>query len=183
MKTAFLVLPGIGNSGPKHWQTLWEQSRSGFQRIDQRDWDHPVRTEWVDALEKAVVAAGPEIILVAHSLACLVVAHWAATTRQKIKAALLVAVPDPTSPSFPKEAIGFAPVPLQKFPFPSAMVVSEDDPYGSMEYAERCSLAWGSRLVDIGAAGHINGSSNLGSWPDGFSLLQTLVTPPGPAIT
>jgi predicted alpha/beta hydrolase family esterase len=181
MKPIFLVLPGIGNSGPKHWQTHWEQSHGEFQRIHQRDWDHPVRTEWVESLEKTVGATGPQTILVAHSLACLLVAHWATTTCQKIKAAFLVAVPDPTGASFPKEAVGFAPVPLQKFPFPSIAVVSEDDPYGPMEFAERCALAWDSRLVDIGAAGHINGSSNLGSWPDGFALLQSLVAPPGPA--
>jgi uncharacterized protein len=170
----FLVLPGIGNSGPKHWQTLWEQSQEGFQRIQQRDWDHPVCSEWVAALEEAVESAGPETVLVAHSLACLLVAHWAVKTRLPIKAALLVAVPDPTGPNFPKDAIGFHPVPFKKFPFPSTVVFSSNDPYGPLEFAELCSRAWGSRVVKIGAAGHINGSSNLGQWPVGFSLLRSL---------
>ena len=118
---------------------------------------------------------GTETVLVAHSLACLVVAHWAITTRQTIKAAFLVAVPDPTGPKFPKEAIGFHPVPSSRFSFPSTMVFSTDDPYGSIEFAEQCSRSWGSRLVNIGAAGHINGSSNLDRWPDGFSLLEGLI--------
>ena len=31
--------------------------------------------------------------------------------------------------------------------------------------------AWGSRFVEIGAAGHINGDSGFGEWPEGEQML------------
>lgn len=174
MSATVLVLPGYGNSGPLHWQTLWEQSHPGFIRVEQRDWDHPVCDEWVAAIEDAVKRAGPQVVLVAHSLACLAVAHWAAKVHSPIKAALLVAVPNSQRPSFPKEAVGFAETPAQPFAFRSTVVVSDDDPYGAAENTERLAAAWGSRVVNIGARGHINADSGLGDWPAGFELLKEL---------
>jgi predicted alpha/beta hydrolase family esterase len=175
VESRVLILPGYGGSGPEHWQTLWERAHPGFRRVGERDWDRPDCTEWVAALEAAAEASGPGTVLVAHSLACLQVAHWSARTRLKIHAALLVAVPDPASPVFPATAIGFAPVPLRPLPFPSILVGSSDDPYATPEFTASCARAWGSRLVPIGAAGHINASSGLGDWPEGFGLLESLV--------
>ncbi|WP_443192455.1 RBBP9/YdeN family alpha/beta hydrolase [Pseudomonas indica] len=169
-----LILPGYGNSGPGHWQSLWQAAGPAFQRVEQRDWEHPVCAEWVAALEKAVAEAGDDCVLVAHSLACLLVAHWAAQTRQSVRAALLVALPDPSGPAFPSDASGFAPVPLMPLPFPSLVVASRDDPYGSLDFSRSCAGAWGSRWVDIGPAGHINGDSGLGDWPEGKRLLESL---------
>jgi predicted alpha/beta hydrolase family esterase len=174
MSTTILNFPGIGNSGPEHWQSLWEQSHPGFERIAQRDWDHPVCDEWVAVLEATMRRLGPSVIVVAHSLACLAVAHWATTKHSPIRAALLVAVPDPERPGFPTEATGFSPLPKPRFPFPSIVVASTDDPYGSLAHAQSVATAWGSRFVDIGAAGHINAGSGLGQWDDGFALLQQL---------
>ena len=171
-----LILPGFGGSGPEHWQSLWEMENPSFRRVVQRDWERPVLSEWVETLEKAVRASGPETVLVAHSLACLLVAHWAASSTLLVHGALLVAVPDPASPVFPKEAVGFTPVPRYALPFESIIVASTDDPYGSVDYAHRCASTWGSRLAAIGAVGHINSASGLGDWPDGFKLLQTLLT-------
>jgi len=108
MNPKVLILPGVNGSGPKHWQTFWEASHPEFHRVPERDWAYPVREEWVKTLEAAVRAAGPKTILVAHSLACLQVVHWAARTRLKIQSALLVAPPDPKRKAFPKAAVGFA---------------------------------------------------------------------------
>lgn len=102
MTSTVLILPGFGSSGVEHWQSLWEAANPQFKRVNQRDWEHPVCEEWVEALEKAVKEAGSEVILVAHSLACLVVAHWASKPHKSIKAALLVAPPDAARTSFPK---------------------------------------------------------------------------------
>lgn len=174
MSTTILNFPGIGNSGPEHWQTRWEQTHPGFERIAQRDWDHPVCDEWVAVLEATVRRIGPSVIIVAHSLACLAVAHWAARTHSPIRAALLVAVPDPERPGFPEDAKGFSPLPRSRFSFPSIVVASTDDPYGPLAHAQSVASAWGSRFVEIGAAGHINAGSGLGQWADGFALLQQL---------
>ena len=174
MSSPVLIFPGIGNSGPVHWQSLWEQSNSEFIRISQRDWNNPVCDEWASVLENTVQGIGSSVVLVAHSLACLAVAHWAAKAHSPIKAALLVAVPNPEGPNFPNEAIGFTPLPLVRFSFPSIVVASTNDPYSSLDYAQTCASAWGSQLVNVGAAGHINASSGLGQWPEGHALVQQL---------
>jgi uncharacterized protein len=175
LNTHVLILPGIGNSGPEHWQTRWESANTAFRRVAQRDWENPVRAEWEAELERAAALSGPDTVLVAHSLACLLVAHWSARTRQRIKAALLVAVPDPDGPAFPVEAIGFSNVPLHPLPFRSIVVASTNDPYGSVTHSQECAAAWGSQLVTIGAAGHINASSGLDSWQEGHRLLRKLM--------
>lgn len=175
MTITLLTCPGIGNSGPSHWQTLWEQGRSNVQRISQRDWDHPVCDEWVAALEETVRQIDAPVMIVAHSMACLMVAHWAVQTQLKIKGALLVAPPDPKGPAFPKEAQGFASLPLQRLPFSSSVVASTNDPYATIDFAQDCATAWGSHFVNVGDAGHINASSNLGHWHEGLALLERLM--------
>jgi len=174
LSNTILILPGIGNSGPQHWQSYWEQANPDFERVQQRDWENPICEEWSATLEAAVERAGPDTILVAHSLACLVVAHWAAGEHAPIRGTLLVAVPDPMSPNFPKEALGFSSTPMQPFTFPSVFVASTNDPYSSPEYATRLSKVWGSKFVNIGDYGHINANSGLGVWNEGYELLNQL---------
>jgi len=115
-------------------------------------------------------------MLIAHSLACLLVAHWAHCSALVPKGAFLVAVPDPQSASFPPKARGFAPVPMEPFAFRSLVVASANDSFGSLVYAKRCASAWGSTFVDIGQAGHINADSGHGEWEDGYALLQQYTT-------
>lgn len=174
MPTTLLTVPGLGSSGPTHWQTGWEQ-QYGYQRVQQHEWNHPVCTDWVQALEAAVAAAGSHVVLVAHSLACATVAHWAATTRHQLQGALLVAPADVDRPNFPPEVVGFAPMPLARLPFPSIVVASTDDRYVSLTRAQRFAAAWGSRFVNVGALGHLNSESELGLWPQGHQLLQELL--------
>ena len=175
MKPTVLILPGLSNSGPLHWQTLWEQHDPAFKRVQQRDWENPDCAEWAAALEREVEQAGPDVVLVAHSLACLLVAHWAHVTKRRIKGALLVAPPDPEAITFPEQATGFSALPREPLPFASIVVCSADDPFGSCEFAAECAAAWGSRLVELGALGHINAESGLGRWDQGLQLLASLV--------
>lgn len=170
-----LVLAGINNSGPTHWQTLWEEKYPNFSRLEHRDWDHPICSEWVADIENAVRVLGPNTVLVAHSLACLSVAHWAAKSTHPIKAAMLVSVPDPSGAAFPNEATGFGNVPNHRFNFPSIVVASTNDPFGSVDYMNECAIAWGSRFFKLGAYGHINSSSGLGDWIEGYNIFLSLV--------
>jgi predicted alpha/beta hydrolase family esterase len=174
--TPVLLIPGIGNSGPDHWQSRWQAAAPNYRRVMQNDWDHPRCQEWVAALEQAVAQTGADSVLVAHSLGCLLVAHWMQGTRLRVAGALLVAVPDPDGSQFPKEAIGFAPVPRAPLSCPSIVVASQDDPYASAGFARACAASWGSRLVDIGKAGHINTASGLGDWAAGHDLLEQLTS-------
>jgi uncharacterized protein len=175
MSARVLTLPGIANSGPGHWQSLWEQQADpSCQRVAQRDWDRPQLEEWIAALE-AAVAEAPGAVLVAHSLGCLLAVHWAQRSTLQVRGALLVAAADPEGPEFPAAAASFGPAPLLRLPFPSILVASDDDPYGSVEFAQRVATAWGSRLVRVGKAGHINADSHLGEWPEGRTLLGSLI--------
>lgn len=175
MNGTTLILPGIGNSDPDHWQSLWERANPSFLRIQQRDWIYPDCEEWVESLENAIASSGDHTLLVAHSLGCALVAHWARKTMQKIRGALLVAPPDPDGQNFPKEALGFSPLPMHAFMFPSIVVASANDPYASLGFAETAASSWGSRFVNIGQKGHINSDSGLGAWEEGFELYSELV--------
>lgn len=174
-----LLLPGIGNSGPTHWQSIWEASFPEFRRVRQRDWERPERGDWVAALEEAVRGAGPEAIVVAHSLGCLAVAHWAAAAHAPLRAVLLVAVPDPAGPAFPAEARGFSPLPLRPLGLPGLVAVSDDDPYGTPANAATLARAWGLEVAGVGRVGHVNSASGLGAWPRGLALLERVAGAPG----
>lgn len=170
-----LLLPGVGNSGPGHWMSLWEAEHPGFIRVMQDDWDRPDLDAWCRNLEAAVHDAPSPVVLVAHSLGCLLTVHWELRTSLLIRGALLVAPPDPASATFPPEAAGFSPVPLTSLPFPSILVASSNDPYSTPEFSRNCAAAWGSRLVEAGPLGHINASSGLGEWGQGFNIYEELL--------
>ncbi|MBX3341947.1 MAG: alpha/beta hydrolase [Nitrospira sp.] len=170
-----LIVPGIGNSGAQHWQTLWERHHPSWQRVQQRDWDRPVLAEWLPVLESAVAGFPAPPVLIAHSMGCLLVAHWAQRASVPLRAALLVAPPDPQAAAFPATARGFEAVPSGRLPFPSLVVASSNDPFGSVDYAKRCAAVWGSTFAEAGAIGHINAESELGEWPAGLVLLERLL--------
>ncbi|MBT1702521.1 RBBP9/YdeN family alpha/beta hydrolase [Chryseosolibacter indicus] len=170
-----LIHPGLNNSGEKHWQSQWEKRFPQFTRIEQIEWDNPVKNEWIATIDSYVLKYQPEeIILVGHSLACCAIAYWSCEYKRKIKGALLVAPSDTEADSYPPGTTGFTPMPLEKLHFPSITVTSTDDRYVTVKRAKQFADAWGSKLVDIGPAGHINSDSNLGSWEYGLQLLKQL---------
>jgi predicted alpha/beta hydrolase family esterase len=122
-----------------------------------------------------VEAAGKEIVLVAHSLGCLTVAHYAQNPENRILGAMLVAPADPDRDDFPEEIHGFDPCPTQTLPFPSYVVGSQNDPWCSLERAETMAADWGAKFVNAGEAGHINADSGYGPWPEGLFLLSNLL--------
>ena len=89
------LLPGWLDSGPGHWQTVWEQVH-GFARVQQDDWQWPKRGDWMARLDETLLADERPAVLVAHSLGCLLVEAWAAHSQHtaRVKAAMLVAPPD-----------------------------------------------------------------------------------------
>lgn len=167
-----IILPGIGGSGDNHWQTFWEKADTRMRRFRPKSWDEPGLADWIDALEREVARCARPPLLVAHSLAGLLVAHWAARSTKQVAGAFLVAVPDSTSHSFPAEAASFAGPPAARFTFPSMIVASSDDPYGSLDHAYRRAGDWGSVVTEIGARGHVNAASGVGDWPEGKALLR-----------
>jgi hypothetical protein len=170
----YFILPGLNNSGPQHWQTRWEVLY-GFTRIHQRDWDKPDKDDWVHTINEVIAPFPPErVVLIAHSLACCAIAHWADRYAPYIKGALLVAPSDVEGPNYPPGTTGFTPMPLSPLLFPSIVVASDDDRYVSLVRAAWFAGKWGSNFIDIGNKGHINADSGLGDWPEGYDILKTL---------
>ena len=174
--THFIILPGSGGSGPAHWQSRWESANPAMRRFQPSSWDLPDFTDWLAALEAAVIEAPEPPVLVAHSLSCLLIAHWQKISRRPVQAALLVGVPDPTAAVFPAYGMAFAKIPEGRLRFASLVVTSTNDPYGAADYAEARAKQWGSGMAVIGPFGHINAQSGLGDWPEGAALLDGLVS-------
>lgn len=174
MKPIVLVVPGLHDSGPLHWQSRWAADEPTWRRVQQADWDRPRRRNWVQALDEAVRSASAPAVIAAHSLGCVTVAHWALLDRP-IRGALLVAPADVEAPSCPDGPEGFAPIPLMRLSFPSVVVASRDDPYVSLSRARFFADAWGSEFVDVGCLGHINEASGIGGWDSGRALLAGLL--------
>lgn len=169
-----LIHPGLGNSGPQHWQSLWEKDYN-FTRIEQRDWDTPHCPDWIDTINEYVQKHDAKnVILIGHSLACSTIAYWAKKYKTVIKGALLVGPSDTEADTYPPGTTGFKPVPLIKLSFPSIVVASSNDYYVTLDRAKQFAHAWGSELVNIGDAGHINVVSGFGEWDEGLEILKRL---------
>jgi len=177
METNLLLLPGLGNSGEKHWQTFWHEKFKNSKRIIQDNWDEPILEDWIARLKEEVQKLEGPTILVAHSLAVSLVLHWASSNNDKdIVGALLVAPTDVDSPEHTPEIIrNFSPMPIIKLPFPSIVVASENDPYASFERKKYFAEQWGSDFVNVGQQGHINSDSDLKYWEEGQLILQQLI--------
>jgi predicted alpha/beta hydrolase family esterase len=175
LTTKVLILPGWQSSGPAHWQSRWE-ALYGDVRVEQHDWMRPLRGDWIARLEDVLLAQNGPSVLVAHSLGCLLTAAWASHSRNThlVSAALLVAPGDPDQPELQAALKSWSPVPLNRLPFKSIVLGSQDDPYCSFSRARNFAQAWGSEFIDYGARGHINAESGLGDWPEGRALLARL---------
>lgn len=156
-----LIVPGLGDSGPSHWQTWLQQGDRHALRVEQRDWMSPDLDRWAARIASTLERAGPgPWIAAAHSFGCLaLVRYLAQQPRSDIAAALLVAPADPA-----KFGVG-ALLPASALPAPSVLVGSETDPWMSAAEARRWAQRWASQWINLGAAGHINAEAGFGSLP------------------
>jgi len=170
------LLPGWLNSDAAHWQSRWEAVH-GDRRVEQHDWQRPLRGDWQARLEEELLAAPSPVTLVAHSLGCILVAAWAAHSRNthKVRAALLVAPGDLERDDVRQMIPGWAPIVRQPLPFPALMIAANDDPYCDQSRSRQMASDWGARFIDAGRGGHLNGESGLGDWPEGRKLLNELL--------
>lgn len=173
-----LLVPGLDGSGPRHWQQRWTEELDNCQMVDLGSWDTPHRNTWINRLNLAVHRAGRPVVLVAHSLGCILTAWWSKFEQPgwsiPVAGALLVAPPEVDF--FPRDdrLNGFAPTPADALPFPSILVASRNDPWIGFDTARILARQWGSEFVDAGDAGHINADSGLGSWEEGKKLVARL---------
>lgn len=175
-----LILPGLGNSGPGHWQRRWGERFPNVRFVEQDEWERPMLGDWVGRLHQEIMLATRPVVLVAHSLAIAAVVHTAQRLADtKVRGAFLVSPPDLESPDvladLPEEVHSFGNVPRDPLPFPSLVIVSSNDAFVSVERAADMATAWGSELKQAGAMGHINEVSGHGPWPEGLLMLHELM--------
>ena len=170
----YLIVPGLNNSGPKHWQSFWANSLPNATRVVQRSWDNPEKGEWIETLDKAVRELEGDTILVAHSLGVCTTVSWVLEAAAHndipahVKGAFLVSPSDVDNVGLINS---FAPMPLGRLPISACVVASQNDPFVSMERAVFFANSWGVKLFDAGALGHINSDSDLGEWIQGRKFL------------
>lgn len=173
--TKYFIVPGLGNSGPEHWQTYFEKSGSNFHRILQSEWDSPLCEDWISTIDKTLLVHDlSSSVLIGHSLGCLAIVHWAKKYKRVIKGAFLVAPSDSKASVYTFPAKGFSPIPYDKLNFKSIIVASSDDIWVSLERAAYFAKCWGSKLINLGAAGHINVSSGHTNWDEGLKILEEI---------
>ncbi len=171
-----LLVPGLGNSGPGHWQRRWNERIDTARIIEQANWDAPSGEDWTATIQRAILMATRPVVLVAHSLGVTAVVHVARRlTDTKVRGAFLVAPPDLEDEGRPPAAAPFAPVPRDPLPFPSMLVASSNDPYCSIDRAVEMATCWGSDFHLAGQAGHINTASGHGPWPEGLLMFTRLM--------
>ena len=176
-----LVVPGLRDESPTHWQALLAAELPNVQSLPahgRRNIDLEAR---VAAIEAAVMAAPGPVVIVAHSGGCIATVHWARHTRLQVRGLLLATPPDLESalpPEFPAPtafaAAGWMPVPNEPIQFPCIVAASRDDPLGEFETVSQMACAWGAELADLGQVGHLNPASGYGPWGEAAVLVRRL---------
>lgn len=163
-----LIVPGLNDSCPNHWQSWFEDVLPNCVRVRQRDWENADLDLWADGVRDTAERAAGQIWIVAHSFGCLAAIHASLRCGAPIAGALLVAPADPA-----KFGATFL-LPKTALPFRTILIGSENDPWMSLGSARRWARIWGAAFVSAGAAGHINVVSGHGPWPEGLRFFRYL---------
>ena len=169
-----IVVPGLGGSDEHHWQSLWERESPEMLRIAPASWDEPDFDDWADALERA--AGDEQVVLVAHSLGCLLAVRWTRTHPDRVAGLFLVAAPDPAAPGFPAHVSSFTDDLGSPPGAPTILIASDNDPYCSPEQSAAFAGDWNAALIMVGPRGHLNSLSSLGPWAEGRNLLTDFMS-------
>ncbi|TWI55023.1 hypothetical protein IQ22_01934 [Pseudomonas duriflava] len=175
---SYLIVPGWQGSPDNHWQSHWQRSLPQADRVEQADWLAPVRQEWISTLERYIGSSTTPVLLIAHSLGCVTVTHWASQASprllNRVAGALLVAPADVERPSCPAALTNFAPLPQTPLPFPAFMVGSDNDHAAQVDRIHWLARQWQAELAILPGAGHINVKSGHERWEEGFTFLYQL---------
>lgn len=188
MSPTVLIVPGLRDKAPAHWQTWLHQAleAEGFAvaSVPPMGRDNLDLQTRLDTIDEVVESFNGPAFAVAHSAGCSMLAHWAGQSAltARIEGALLIAPPDLNTPmpeAYPRlEALrdgGWYPLPTRKLPFPSWVGVSQNDPLSTVEVAQQNARYWGSQTIDLGEVGHVNPQAGYGPWPEGLNLLKQYI--------
>lgn len=174
----YLIVPGWHGSADEHWQSHWQRALPNAARVRQADWITPQRGDWVAELDREIRREPGRVVLIAHSLGCVTVAHWAAQADRRalarVAGALLVAPADVERETCHAALRNFAPIPLAALPFPGVLVGSDNDAACSPQRALILGRVWDAETVILPGAGHINVKSGHGAWEAGYRHLFRL---------
>ncbi len=163
-----LIVPGLRNSGPAHWQTWFESVLPETWRVIQADWERPCLSDWSVRVREEIDAIDEPLWVVAHSFGCLAAVTAGLVRGERVRGALLVAPADPDRFGEPTVLLE------EEVPFPTLVVSSDNDPWVKSSVAQHWARQWGSSFISIGKAGHINVDSGHGPWPEGLKLFERL---------
>ncbi|MFF6998971.1 RBBP9/YdeN family alpha/beta hydrolase [Streptomyces sp. NPDC008313] len=184
-KPAVVFVPGLRDHVADHWQTMLAERLARAGRVV-RTVPPPAGNRLsldarVAALHATLTLLDRPVLLIAHSAGAITTVHWAARHGADVHGALLATPVDLESPlpdGYPTPAElaehGWTPVPRVPLPFPSVLAASSDDPLGAPERVAGLARSWGSRLVRLGAVGHLNPASGYGEWPQAQELVGML---------
>ena len=179
--STLVIVPGLRDHVPEHWQTLLEARLAKVRKVVSVP---PLREDGlscaarVEAIQRTVQGIEEPIVFVAHSGGVIMLLHWAQKYSAQVKGALLAAPPDfeaplpagyPTLPTLRDN--GWLPVPTARLPFPSLVAASTNDPLASFSSVKALAQQWGSSLVNLGMVGHLNPASGYGEWPQAEELI------------
>lgn len=66
--THTVIVPGVGGSEHQHWQSWLQRQLVSSSRVEQKNWDRPVLSEWIEQFVNTVQAVQTPVQIVAHSL-------------------------------------------------------------------------------------------------------------------
>ncbi|MEU1492937.1 alpha/beta hydrolase [Streptomyces sp. NPDC005776] len=174
-----VLVPGLRDHVPDHWQTALAARLPGAVTVPPLTKARFSRDAQVATLDGVLSRIAGPVVLVAHSAGVLTTVHWAARHHRPVRGALLATPPDfdtPLPEGHPGPGTlsehGWLPVPRAPLPFPSVVAASTNDPLARFDRVAELARAWGSRLVDVGAVGHLNPASGYGDWPRAREFLD-----------
>lgn len=169
-------IPGLRNSSEDHWQTILEHKLGeACFRVHQENWEAPDCETWIQKIESELVDFDKaQLILIGHSIGCMAIVKWIERFNHKIKGALLVAPSDSERLGYPTFITGFTPIPSEKLSFPSIVIASSNDHVTTLDRSKKFAKDWGSELIILENAGHIEPKSGFGDWQEILELIEKL---------
>lgn len=181
VKPTIVIVPGLRDHVPEHWQTLLEARLAKVACVPRRKGDKLSCAAWVAELDGTLEGVSGPVVLVAHSAGVMITVHWAQMHARRIQGALLAAPVDLETPlpeGYPTleaiQANGWLPIPRGRLPFPAIVAASTNDPLCAFARSESYARDWGASLLNAGEVGHLNPAAGFGEWKEAEILLDEL---------
>ena len=178
-----LFVPGLRDHVEDHWQTILARKIPGSHTVAPLESNKLSCEARVAALDAAYRKLTGPVVLVAHSAGVMITVHWVRRHAPRIHGALLAAPADLETPLpagypgiYDLASNGWLPIPQDRLNFPAIVAASTNDPLARFNRVEGFAHAWGARLVNVGAVGHLNPAAGFGEWKQGEELVDELWT-------